>query len=38
VDLEDGPGPGQGRQQRGGPGKHATRLERATDGPVQEEE
>ena len=31
VDLEDGPGPGQGRQQRGGPGEHGTSLERGAD-------
>ena len=34
VDLEDGPGPGQGRQQRGGPGEHGTSLERGADGPA----
>ena len=33
MDLEDGPGPGQGRQQRGRPGEHGTSLERASDGP-----
>ena len=35
MDLEDGPGAGQGRQQRGRPGEHGTSLERASDTPAR---